>query len=385
MVQRYRNTSNLLSKLLANHLVHVIEILKYILIINLNLRNPIGTILVSQTMKNAMAPIVPQFSSRGPNPISPNVLKGYNTTAIRTITGNSIVCYKINPGKIWDLNYPSFALPIEDGGYIKGTFTRTITNVDSSNSTYYSTVSVPSILSVSVQPSVLHFSAVGEKKIFTVKVYGPKISQEPIISGSIKWKDGVHVGIPSEDSINIPLHSLNHNLGHLAHSYLITQPQGFQLPNYFYNYLFNNECTELNMGSANALIPVDVTTTGKEKGKGRKKRAPAKQRQNVQVPDDAEFLDKTDDAGFHWTDEDFTYLARVWVTASVQTTGHTKGFTFYQNLSIAINKDPECPIRRSCGSIKAQWYPLNAQYVIYKGIVAQVQFRYESRKIDKDQ
>ncbi|KAF6174744.1 hypothetical protein GIB67_031268 [Kingdonia uniflora] len=109
----------------------------------------------------------------------------------------------------------------------------------------------------------------------------------------------------------------------------------------------------------------------KNKGKGRKKRAPAKQRQNVQVPDDVEFLDETDDARLYWTDVDFTCLARAWVTASVQTTGRTKGFPFYQNVNIAFNRDLECPTRRSCGSTKSQWYPLNAQCVAYKGIVAQ--------------
>ncbi|KAF6162779.1 hypothetical protein GIB67_029048 [Kingdonia uniflora] len=50
----------------------------------------------------------------------------------------------------------------------------------------------------------------------------------------------------------------------------------------------------------------------KKKGKGRKKRTPAKQRQSMQVPQDVEFLDETDDAGLHWTEADFTYLTRAW-------------------------------------------------------------------------
>ncbi|KAF6174916.1 hypothetical protein GIB67_026404 [Kingdonia uniflora] len=44
----------------------------------------------------------------------------------------------------------------------------------------------------------------------------------------------------------------------------------------------------------------------------RKNIAPAKQRQSVQVSEDVEFLDETDDAGLHWTDVDFTCLARAW-------------------------------------------------------------------------
>ncbi|KAF6148495.1 hypothetical protein GIB67_042454 [Kingdonia uniflora] len=103
------------------------------------------------------------------------------------------------------------------------------------------------------------------------------------------------------------------------------------------------------------------------------------------MPEDAEFLDETDDAGMHWTEADFTCLTRVWVTISVQTDGRTKGFTFYQKVNIAFNRDPECPTQRSCGSNKSQWYALNTQCVAYKGIVAQKRFRNNSEKTEEDQ
>ncbi|KAF6150325.1 hypothetical protein GIB67_034024 [Kingdonia uniflora] len=86
----------------------------------------------------------------------------------------------------------------------------------------------------------------------------------------------------------------------------------------------------------------------------------------------------------HWTDADSTCLTRAWVTTSVQTNGRTKGFTFYQKVNIAFNRDPECPTRRSCGSAKSQWYALNAQCVAYKGIVAQERFRNSSGKTEED-
>ncbi|RVW26973.1 Cucumisin [Vitis vinifera] len=38
-------------------------------------KNPMATILVGETRKDVMAPIVASFSSRGPNPISPDILK----------------------------------------------------------------------------------------------------------------------------------------------------------------------------------------------------------------------------------------------------------------------------------------------------------------------
>ncbi|KAF6146423.1 hypothetical protein GIB67_037723 [Kingdonia uniflora] len=86
----------------------------------------------------------------------------------------------------------------------------------------------------------------------------------------------------------------------------------------------------------------------------------------------------------HWTKTDFTCLARAWVTASVQTTGRKKSFTLYQKVNIPFNKDPECPTRRSSGSIKSQWYTFNGQCVEYKGIVAQERFRNNSGKIEED-
>ncbi|KAF6146903.1 hypothetical protein GIB67_018556 [Kingdonia uniflora] len=48
------------------------------------------------------------------------------------------------------------------------------------------------------------------------------------------------------------------------------------------------------------------------------------------------------------------------------------------------HRDLECPTRRSSGSTKAQWYPLNAQCVAYKGIVVQIRFWQDSGKIEED-
>ncbi|KAF6172058.1 hypothetical protein GIB67_029476 [Kingdonia uniflora] len=96
------------------------------------------------------------------------------------------------------------------------------------------------------------------------------------------------------------------------------------------NYLFYGESTQHSQSDANASIPVEAAAPQKDKRKGRKKRTTAKQRPIVQVSEDAEFLDETDDAGMHWTDADFMCLARAWVTTSVNVNGRTKGFTFYQ-------------------------------------------------------
>ncbi|KAF6161351.1 hypothetical protein GIB67_025613 [Kingdonia uniflora] len=78
------------------------------------------------------------------------------------------------------------------------------------------------------------------------------------------------------------------------------------------NYLFHGESTQHSQSDTNTSIPVEAAAPQKEKGKGKKKRAPAKQRPSVQVSEDAEFLDETDDIGMHWTDANFTCLARTW-------------------------------------------------------------------------
>ncbi|KAJ8642609.1 hypothetical protein MRB53_004357 [Persea americana] len=118
--------------------------------------------------------------------------QGYNKAELRIVTGDSSTCSGISPGKTWDLNYPSFALSIPDGQPISGTFKRTVTNVGLANSTYHVNVDMPTSVKVTVEPSILSFSSVGEKKSYTVKVSGGVIVQQPIISGYISWKDGVH-------------------------------------------------------------------------------------------------------------------------------------------------------------------------------------------------
>ncbi|KAK3177269.1 hypothetical protein Dsin_032716 [Dipteronia sinensis] len=119
--------------------------------------------------------------------------QGYNTTKLRLVTGDDSVCTSTKPGRPWDLKLSSLTVAIEDGQKIVAVFTRTVTNVGFSNSAYRASVHIPYPVKVTVEPQVLSFSGVGEKKAFAVKVSGPQITQ-PIVSGSIVWKDddGVH-------------------------------------------------------------------------------------------------------------------------------------------------------------------------------------------------
>lgn len=126
--------------------------------------------------------------------------QGYNTTTLQLLSGDTSVCNSTTPGRGWDLNYPSFSLYVLDGDWVRGVFTRTVTNVGAANSTYMAvvlppggTIDSPSSINVTVEPSVLSFAEVGEIKSFTVTVNGPQISQQPIMSGAIFWYDRIHL------------------------------------------------------------------------------------------------------------------------------------------------------------------------------------------------
>lgn len=116
--------------------------------------------------------------------------QGYTNTNLHLVTGDNSTCKGKCPGRGWDLNYPSCALYLGDGQKINAVFTRTVTNVGEPS--IYQATSSSNIFKVKVEPSTLTFSSTGEKKTFTVTVTGPKITQQPILSGAVVWSDGVH-------------------------------------------------------------------------------------------------------------------------------------------------------------------------------------------------
>ncbi|KAL7160218.1 hypothetical protein ABFS83_01G078600 [Erythranthe nasuta] len=116
--------------------------------------------------------------------------QGYNITTLRLVTGDNSTCVNTTIGRALDFNYPILSLYVEDGEEITGTFTRTVTNVGPPDSTYTATWQMPSLISVTVEPTVLEFSAFGERKSFAVTVVGPAITQQPIVSGAVTWSDG---------------------------------------------------------------------------------------------------------------------------------------------------------------------------------------------------
>ncbi|XP_023527145.1 cucumisin-like [Cucurbita pepo subsp. pepo] len=116
--------------------------------------------------------------------------QGYSTSMVRRITGDNSACTSGNIGRVWDLNYPSFAVSISGTRTVNQYFTRTLTNVARGGSTYRAKISAPQGLSITVNPTALSFNGIGDRKSFRLTV-GGTVSQS-ISSASLEWSDGVH-------------------------------------------------------------------------------------------------------------------------------------------------------------------------------------------------
>nr|KYP38928.1 Cucumisin [Cajanus cajan] len=115
--------------------------------------------------------------------------QGYDAKKIRTITADNSSCTQDNIGTVWDLNLPSFALYMNTSTPFTHVFHRTVTNVGSATSKYRARVTIPpSLLNFKVEPDVLSFSSVGQKKSFTLTIEG--IINVGIVSSSLIWDDG---------------------------------------------------------------------------------------------------------------------------------------------------------------------------------------------------
>jgi len=113
---------------------------------------------------------------------------GYNETQISVFTeGSPYVCRK--KFSLLNLNYPSITVPNLSGSV---TVTRTLKNVGSP-STYIAHVQNPDGITVSVKPSILKFTNVGEEKRFkvTFKVMKGKATNNYVF-GKLIWSDGRH-------------------------------------------------------------------------------------------------------------------------------------------------------------------------------------------------
>ncbi|KAJ4725704.1 Subtilisin-like protease [Melia azedarach] len=119
---------------------------------------------------------------------------GYNERKLRSISGdNSSICPNgSDKGSPRDLNYPSMAAQVSPGKSFTIRFPRTVTNVGLAKSAYKVKVLKSGRISVKVEPEILSFKSLNEKKSFSVTVTGEGLPDETIISASLVWSDGNH-------------------------------------------------------------------------------------------------------------------------------------------------------------------------------------------------
>ncbi|KAF8101054.1 hypothetical protein N665_0211s0043 [Sinapis alba] len=116
----------------------------------------------------------------------------YTSSQINIVSRGNYKCDPTKKYSIADLNYPSFAVNVDESSTYK--YTRTVTNVGGAGSYSVKVTSEATSVKISVEPAVLNFKEVNEKKsyavTFTVDSSKPSGSNS---FGSIEWSDGKHV------------------------------------------------------------------------------------------------------------------------------------------------------------------------------------------------
>ncbi|XP_054792405.1 subtilisin-like protease SBT4.3 [Prosopis cineraria] len=120
---------------------------------------------------------------------------GYNTSMIGQISGdNSSTCPRSSHrDSVKNLNYPLLGVNLKPFTPFKVEFIRIVTNVGFANSTYKASISPASYrLNITVNPKVLSFKSLNEKKSFVVSITGKGFINETARSFSLTWSDGTH-------------------------------------------------------------------------------------------------------------------------------------------------------------------------------------------------
>ncbi|KAL0332305.1 UNVERIFIED_CONTAM: Subtilisin-like protease SBT1.7 [Sesamum calycinum] len=128
----------------------------------------------------------------------------YTSAQINSLARRNFSCEARKTYSVNDLNYPSFAVPLQaqmgsTGGSGSGTgstvvkHTRTLTNVGPPGTYKVSTSSSSDSVKISVDPATLTFSQTNEKKTYTVTFTAPSMPSNTNEFARIEWSDGKHV------------------------------------------------------------------------------------------------------------------------------------------------------------------------------------------------
>lgn len=121
---------------------------------------------------------------------------GDETAALINIFQVNVTCPTGAPTlALKNLNYPSMTSSIEISvgskvATFSEKFTRTVTNAGPGKSEYKVTTSTSPDYKITVEPEILSFGTVNEKRSFEVTISGK--TKEKMVSASLVWSDGVH-------------------------------------------------------------------------------------------------------------------------------------------------------------------------------------------------
>ncbi|KAH9606404.1 hypothetical protein KSS87_004626 [Heliosperma pusillum] len=118
---------------------------------------------------------------------------GCEPANIALITGNkNISCpEEIDPSPK-DVNYPSMAALVDADKPFNVKFSRNVTNVGNSSSTYKANVISGSNIQVGVKPDTLSFKSLKETYSFDVVVTGKGFPYSSLATASLVWSDGIY-------------------------------------------------------------------------------------------------------------------------------------------------------------------------------------------------
>ncbi|CAL9246967.1 unnamed protein product [Arabidopsis halleri] len=118
----------------------------------------------------------------------------YTSSQIKIITRSEFSCDRSKEYRISELNYPSFAVTINRGGGGAYTYTRIVTSVGGAGTYTVKVMSDVKAVNISVEPAVLDFNNVNEKKSYSVFfTVNPSMPSGTSSFGSIEWSDGKHL------------------------------------------------------------------------------------------------------------------------------------------------------------------------------------------------
>ncbi|CAN8301375.1 unnamed protein product [Cochlearia groenlandica] len=117
--------------------------------------------------------------------------EGFGSGKLTKISGQVVNCS--DRTEVKDLNYPTMTTFVSALDPFNITFRRTVTNVGFPNSTYKaSVVPLRPEIQISVEPEILSFGFLKEKKTFVVSISGKDLKDGSIVSSSLVWSDGIH-------------------------------------------------------------------------------------------------------------------------------------------------------------------------------------------------